>query len=106
MTQFLRFPSVFYIEPTNDCNHLTQGVVHWNGDVSSCCLYIDHQGDSAGIIGNAVHSSLEDLFSGERRRAIIIAQLKGNYDVVPYCRIGPDWNDYLNGVKLKDVSEL
>ena len=111
MSQFLRFPTVFYIEPTNDCNlicmnHLTQGVVHWNGDVSSCCLYIDSRGDLAGIIGNAAHSSLEELFSGERRRAVIVAPLKGNYDVVPYCRRCPDWNDYLNGVKLKEVSEL
>ena len=87
-------------------NHLTQGVVHWNGDVSSCCLYIDHQGDSAGIIGNAAHSSLDDIFSGERRRAIIVAQLKGDYDVVPYCKGCPDWNDYLNCVKCKEVSEL
>ena len=80
MSQFLRFPSVFYIEPTNDCNlicinHLTQGVIHCNG--------------------NAAHSTLEDIFSGEKRRAIIAAQLKGNYDVVPYCDRCLDWNDYL-----------
>lgn len=87
-------------------NHLTQGVVQWNGDVSSCCLYIDHQGDSAGIIDNLAHSSLEEIFLGAKRRAIIVAQLKGNYDVVPHCKRCPDWNDYLNGVKLKEKSEL
>jgi len=79
-------------------HHLTQGVVQWDGDVSFCCLYIDDQGNSEGIIGNAVHTSLEDIFLGERRREIIEAQLRGNYDHVPHCRECLDWNDLLDCV--------
>jgi len=77
-------------------NHLTQGVVQWDGDVSFCCLYIDSRGDSAGLIGNAAHSSLEDIFLGARRREIIETQLRGNYEAVPSCKECPDWNDFLD----------
>lgn len=82
-------------------NHLTQGVVQWDGDVSSCCLYIDSQSDSSGIIGNVALATLEDIFMGERRREIVESQLRGNYDLVPYCNGCPDWDDYLNYVKSR-----
>ncbi len=77
-------------------SHLTQGVVLWDGDVSFCCLYIDSEGDGAAVIGNAARTSLEDIFLSERRRVLIEAQLRGNYDVAPYCRECPDWNEYLD----------
>ena len=58
-------------------NHLVQGVVQWDGDVSFCCLYLDSRGDAGAIIGNAASASLEDIFLGERRKAMIEAQLRG-----------------------------
>lgn len=87
-------------------NHLNQGVVQWDGDVSFCCLYIDSRGDSEGIIGNVTQASLEDIFLGERRRNIIEAQLRGNYDSVPYCKSCPDWNDFLNWARTKEEGPL
>jgi len=77
-------------------NHLTQGAVQWNGDASFCCLYRDSRGDSEGILGNVAHTSLEDIFLGTRRREIIEAQLRGDYEVVPSCRECPDWNDFMD----------
>jgi len=87
-------------------NHLTQGVVQWDGDVSFCCLYIDSQGDSAGILGNVVDMSLEDIFLGDKRRELIESQLRGNYDKVPYCKGCPDWKDYLDWVWPDNASDL
>jgi sulfatase maturation enzyme AslB (radical SAM superfamily) len=82
-------------------NHLTQGVVQWNGDASFCCLYIDSQGDSEGILGNVAHTSLEDIFLGTRRREIIEAQLRGNYEAIPPpCKECPDWNDFLDCIQM------
>ena len=77
-------------------NHLTQGVVQWDGDASFCCLYIDSRGDSEGILGNVGYTSLEDIFLGTRRREIIEAQLRGNYGAVPSCKECPDWNDFMD----------
>ncbi len=77
-------------------NHLTQGVVQWDGDVSCCCLHIDSQGDSGGILGNVMHTSLEAIFLGTRRREIIEAQLRGHYEAVPSCKECPDWNDFMD----------
>jgi hypothetical protein len=77
-------------------NHLMQGVVQWDGDVSFCCLYIDSRGDSAGIIGHARHSSLDDIFLSAKRKQIVDAQVSGNYDMVPYCKNCPDWRDFLD----------
>jgi hypothetical protein len=85
-------------------NHLYQGVVQWDGEVSFCCIYIDSSGDASGILGNAVHNSLEDIFLGERRQAILEAQLRGNYEVVPYCLRCPDWSDYLGWVRAREES--
>jgi sulfatase maturation enzyme AslB (radical SAM superfamily) len=85
-------------------NHLAQGVVLWDGDVSFCCLYIDSEGDAAGIIGNAAHIPLEDIFLGEKRRVFMEAQLRGNYAVVPYCKECPDWNEYLNWDRMEKRS--
>jgi hypothetical protein len=83
-------------------NHLYQGVVQWDGAVSFCCIYLDSSGDATGILGDAAHDSLEDIFLGGRRRAIIEAQLRGNYEVVPYCQRCPDWSDYLDWVRVKE----
>jgi len=85
-------------------HHLTQGVVQWDGDVTFCCLYVESRGDSSGIIGNAARASLEEIFLGERRRAIIEAQLRGNYDAAPYCKECPDWSDYLDWFQAKEES--
>jgi sulfatase maturation enzyme AslB (radical SAM superfamily) len=82
-------------------NHLTQGVVQWNGDTSFCCLYIDSRGDSEGILGNVAHTSLEDIFLGTRRREIIEAQLRGNYEAVPSCMECSDWNDFLDLIQTE-----
>lgn len=87
-------------------NHLTQGVVQWDGDVSFCCLYIDSRGDSEGVLGNATHTSLEDIFLGTRRREIIEAQLRGNYDAVPYCKECPDWSDFLDCLQTGEPHTL
>jgi hypothetical protein len=85
-------------------NHLCQGVVQWDGQVSFCCIYIDSSGDAGGILGNAARDSLEDIFLGERRQAILEAQLRGNYEVVPYCLRCPDWSDYLGWVRAREES--
>lgn len=87
-------------------NHLSQGVVLWDGDVSFCCLYVDSQGDSSGILGNVTSASLEDIFLGERRREIIQAQLKGDYDMVPYCKGCPDWKDFLGWMDKEEEGDL
>jgi hypothetical protein len=83
-------------------NHLYQGVVQWDGDVSFCCIYIDSSGDASGILGNAARASLEDCFLGERRRAIVEAQLRGNNQAVPYCQHCPDWTDYLGWLRAQE----
>lgn len=82
-------------------NHLTQGVIQWDGTVRFCCLYIDNCNDSNGILGNAKEQSLEDIFLGKKRHNIIESQLKGNYEVVRSCKACTDWNDYLAGFKQK-----
>lgn len=87
------------------CNNLLgQGVVQWDGEAAFCCLYLDRKGDSSGILGNAACTSLEDIFLGQRRREIIEAQLRGDYDLFPYCQNCPDWVDILDSIWAKKVS--
>lgn len=87
-------------------NHLTQGVVQWNGDVSFCCLYIDSLGDFGGILGNAAQASMEEIFLGERRRTIIETQLRGDYGAVPFCLLCQDWVDILNWFHVEDIPSV
>lgn len=87
-------------------NHLVQGVIQWDGDASFCCIYIDSRGDPGTVLGNVAHESLEDIFLGEKRWRIIEAQLRGNYDEVPYCKRCPDWKDFLDWVRTKETSDL
>jgi len=87
-------------------NHLIQGVIQWDGDASFCCVYVDSQGNPGAVLGNVAHESLEDIFLGEKRRRIIEAQLRGDYDAVPYCKRCPDWRDFLNRVQVDETSDL
>ncbi|MFQ6110293.1 MAG: radical SAM/SPASM domain-containing protein [Candidatus Aminicenantales bacterium] len=87
-------------------NHLTQGVVHWDGAVSFCCLYIDSHGNSDGMLGNAAQTPLQDIFLGEKRQQIIETHLRGNYDSFPYCKKCPDWDDLLDYVRNKEKTQL
>ncbi|MFC1631672.1 radical SAM/SPASM domain-containing protein [Candidatus Omnitrophota bacterium] len=81
--------------------YLTQGVVQWDGDATCCCLYVDVRGDSKGIFGNVLHTSLKEIFLGGKRMKIIEAQLRGNYNVVPFCKKCLDWEDRLDQVRHK-----
>jgi hypothetical protein len=83
-------------------NHLYQGVVQWDGDVSFCCIYIDSSGDANGILGNARTASLDEIFFGEMRRTLIESQLRGIHDAAPYCQKCPDWADYTGWLKAKE----
>jgi hypothetical protein len=83
-------------------NHLFQGVIQWDGQVSFCCIYLDSAGDASGILGDARQASLEEIFFGERRRTIIESQLRGEYSAVPYCRNCPDWVDYMHWLQAKE----
>lgn len=77
-------------------NHLTQGVVQWDGNASFCCMLIDSRDGAVPVLGNAADSSLEEIFLGEKRMAMIEAMLRGNYHDVPCCQECPDWVDYLD----------
>lgn len=80
-------------------NHLNQGVIDWDGKVTTCCLF-DNNGDNIdGVIGDARQNSLDKIFYGKKRLELITSQLKGDYKNVPHCMRCPDWNDYLDRFK-------
>lgn len=76
-------------------NVLGQLVVQYDGEVSFCCLYMDDRGDGRAIIGDLRHESLVDILAGARRRAIVEAMFRHDWQAVPYCAGCPDWLDYL-----------
>ena len=76
-------------------NQLTQGVVQWNGNVTSCCTSADNFTDNNEFLGNVTNESLKEIFQGKKRKRLIGEQLNGNYDLVPSCKQCSDRGRYV-----------
>ncbi len=56
-------------------------VVDWNGDVVLCCDDWNH----STILGNLKNQTIEEIWNGEKLRAIRQAHIKGEFYRVPLC---------------------
>ena len=89
--------SLIPLEDRTVCvNALTQLTISHDGLVGFCCLYADDSGDRTGVIGDDLRrESLTAIVNGDRRREVVAAMFRHDWDSVPYCARCPDWHDYV-----------
>ena len=61
---------------------LRQLAVHWNGDVSPCCIDLNRRGD----LGSLKNKSIYEIYHSSERRMMISKMRKNNRKEIELCK--------------------